>query len=83
MFPRDPAFAAKGGRVLDLYQRRWCDRELGDGEFVVSVDEKTSIQPRCQGAEEQPGAGGGARVAAPPSTTRPEGNHTRWWGRKR
>ncbi|MCA1675450.1 MAG: IS630 family transposase [Actinobacteria bacterium] len=48
LFPRDPAFAAKGGRVLDLYQRRWCDRELGDGEFVVSVDEKTSIQPRCR-----------------------------------
>ena len=22
-FPRDPAFADKAGRVLDLYQRRW------------------------------------------------------------
>jgi hypothetical protein len=23
IFPRDPDFAAKAGRILDLYQRRW------------------------------------------------------------
>ena len=48
LFPRDPAFAAKGGRVLDLYQRIVDGRELREGEFVVSTDEKTSIQPRCR-----------------------------------
>jgi len=46
--PRDPAFAAKAGVVLDLYQRRFQGRRLEPGEFVVSADEKTSIQARCR-----------------------------------
>jgi hypothetical protein len=28
IFPRDPAFAVKAGRILDLYQRRWRDKAL-------------------------------------------------------
>lgn len=48
VFPRDPDFAVTAGRVLDLYHRRWGGRELGAGEFVISSDEKTSIQARCR-----------------------------------
>jgi hypothetical protein len=46
IFPRDPDFAAKAGRVLDLYARQWQGRALKDDEFVISADEKTSIQAR-------------------------------------
>jgi hypothetical protein len=48
IFPRDPNFAEKAGVVLDLYERIFCGRELEDDEFVVSTDEKTSIQARCR-----------------------------------
>lgn len=48
IFPRDPLFAVKAGRVLDLYQRRWQGKLLRDDEFVLSTDEKTSIQPRAR-----------------------------------
>lgn len=34
--------------VLDLYARTWQGRPLGDDEFVISADEKTSIQARCR-----------------------------------
>ena len=48
-FPRDPDFARKAGRVLDLYHRRRLDGEpLGRGDFVVCADEKTSIQARVR-----------------------------------
>jgi transposase len=48
IFPRDPDFAAKAGRVLDLYGRRFAGRVLEPDEFVISADEKTSIQARCR-----------------------------------
>jgi transposase len=48
IFPRDPDFAAKAAVVLDLYQRRFQGRRLEPGEFVISADEKTSIQARCR-----------------------------------
>jgi transposase len=48
LFPRDPDFAVKAERVLDLYARRWEGRKLGPQEFVISSDEKTSIQARCR-----------------------------------
>ncbi len=48
VFPRDPEFAAKAQRVLDLYERWWGGRRLGPGEYVISSDEKTSIQARCR-----------------------------------
>ena len=44
IFPRDPEFAAKAGRVLDLYQRVWEGQELGDDEYVISTDEKSQLQ---------------------------------------
>jgi hypothetical protein len=48
IFPRDPHFVAKAGPVLDLYARRWAGRRLHHGDFVLSADEKTSIQARCR-----------------------------------
>jgi transposase len=48
IFPRDPDFAAKAGVVLDLYDRVLQGAELGPGAYVVSADEKTSIQARCR-----------------------------------
>jgi transposase len=49
IFPRDPGFAAKGGRALDLYQRIWEGRELAGDEYVLSTDEKSQLQilSRC------------------------------------
>ena len=44
IFPRDPDFAARAGRVLDLYQRIWDGAELADDEYVISTDEKSQLQ---------------------------------------
>jgi hypothetical protein len=33
IFPRDPAFAVKAGRILDLYQRRWQNKPLGPRDY--------------------------------------------------
>ena len=46
IFPRDPQFAIKAGRILDLYERVWKGSPLKKNEFVISADEKTSIQAR-------------------------------------
>src|SRR5271169_1430556 len=46
IFPRDPKFSEKAGRVLDLYEGRWKKKPLGPKDFVLSADEKTSIQAR-------------------------------------
>ena len=48
IFIRDPNFAAKAATVLDLYARQWQGQPLGPDEFVISADEKTSIQARCR-----------------------------------
>lgn len=46
IFPRDPAFEEKAGRVLDLYEGLWEGQPLHPDDCVVSADEKTSIQAR-------------------------------------
>jgi transposase len=48
IFIRDPDFATKATRVLDLYARTYQGIPLGDDEYVISSDEKTSIQARCR-----------------------------------
>ncbi|MGI5430803.1 IS630 family transposase [Streptomyces sp. CA-179760] len=48
IFITDPDFRPKAERVLDLYARTWRGRPLGEDEYVVSADEKTSIQARCR-----------------------------------
>jgi hypothetical protein len=47
IFPRDPDFAAKAGRLLDLYAGVWQDQPLREDEFVLSADEKTSLPARA------------------------------------
>ena len=46
--PRDPHFALKGGRVLDLYQRDLEEEALGKDEYVLSADEQPGIQARSR-----------------------------------
>ena len=48
LFIRDVDFAAKATRVLDLYARVFDGVSLRDDEYVISSDEKTSIQARCR-----------------------------------
>jgi transposase len=63
IFPRDPDFAVKAARVLDLYQRCWCGVSLGDDEYVISADEKSQLQALSRRhAGQPPGPGQLRRV---------------------
>ena len=63
IFPRDPDFEVKAARVLDLYQGIWANRPLGKDDYVISADEKTSIQARVRiHATEPTGAGQSMRI---------------------
>lgn len=46
IFPRDPGFAEKAGRLLDLYEGFWEGAALKAEDFILCADEKTSIQAR-------------------------------------
>jgi hypothetical protein len=46
IFPRAADFELKASRVLDLYHRIWEGATLQSDEYVISADEKTSLQPR-------------------------------------
>lgn len=48
IFVTDPDFALKAERVLNLYDRVWDGKPLGPNDYVISADEKTSIQARCR-----------------------------------
>ncbi|GGX29118.1 IS630 family transposase [Streptomyces chryseus] len=48
IFITDPCFRTRAERVLDLYARTWQGQALGEDEYVISADEKTSIQARCR-----------------------------------
>lgn len=48
IFITDPDFRPKAQRVLDLYARTWQGTPLAEDEYVISADEKTSIQARCR-----------------------------------
>jgi hypothetical protein len=54
IFPRDPHFQTKAERVLDLYQGFWEGQALGSNDYVISADEKTSIQARIRLHESLP-----------------------------
>jgi hypothetical protein len=54
IFPRDPDFAAKAGRILDLYEGLWQDQPPRKDEFALSADEKNSIQARARIHTTQP-----------------------------
>ncbi len=61
IFPRDPNFAAKAAPVLDLYHGVWDGEPLGPDDYVISSDEKTSIQARKRVAPGTPPAAGRRR----------------------
>jgi hypothetical protein len=61
LFPRDPQFAERAGPVLDLYARQWDGRPLRPHDYVMSADEKTSIQARHRCHPSLPVAPGRAR----------------------
>jgi transposase len=44
IFPRDPAFAWKAGRALDLYERVFEGKRLRPDEYVICADEKSQLQ---------------------------------------
>jgi transposase len=46
IFPRDPHFLERASPVLDLYACQWQGRPLWADDYVLSADEKTSIQVR-------------------------------------
>jgi hypothetical protein len=69
IFPRAPDFEAKASRVLDLYARQWQGQPLGEDDFVVPADEKTSVQARVRCHRALP--------AAPKRTKRVELEHER------
>ena len=63
IFPRDPDFATKAARVLDLYARVWDETPLGPDDYVISADEKSQLQAlrRCHHSR-PPGPGQVAQV---------------------
>lgn len=65
IFPRDPDFAKKAAPILDLYAGRWEGRPLGAKDFVLSSDEKTSIQARRRRHAETPPRPGRRRRLEP------------------
>ena len=63
IFPRDPDFATKAARVLDLYARHWAGQPLGADDYVISADEKSQLQAlRRRHAGLPPGPGRTRRV---------------------
>jgi transposase len=60
IFPRDEHFLERAGPVLDLYACRWQGQPLCKDEYVLSADEKTSIQARRR-----------LRATLPPGSHRP------------
>lgn len=46
-FITSPGFWLKAAWVLHLYALTWQGEQLGDDEYVISADEKTSIQAWC------------------------------------
>jgi hypothetical protein len=73
IFPREPHFAEKAGRVLDLYERRWQGQLLHPGDFVISVDEKSQLQALL--GRHYPRRSGPAGQGSESSSTRASG---RW-----
>jgi len=58
IFPRDPEFTTKAGRILDLYAGRWDGQLLHPGDYVMCCDEKPSIQARARKHTTLPAAPG-------------------------
>ena len=48
LFPRDPEFLTKAGRILDLYAGVWQGQPLTPQDHIICADEKTSIQNQAR-----------------------------------
>jgi hypothetical protein len=46
IFSRDPKFLTRAHPILELYKGFWQGKPLGERDFVICADEKTSIQAR-------------------------------------
>jgi hypothetical protein len=78
IFISDPDFAAKAARVLDLYARVWNGKPLSANDYVISADEKTSIQgalplPPLHAGRQGPDDAGQPRLRPRPEGHRPAG----------
>jgi hypothetical protein len=62
IFPRDPRFAQKAEVILDLYAGFWQDKPLGPNDYIISSDEKTSIQARIRSYRLKPAPGRPRRI---------------------
>jgi DDE superfamily endonuclease len=58
IFPRDPDFAGKAGRALDLYERVFEGKRLRPDEYVICADEKSQLQALGRRHETVPAAAG-------------------------
>ncbi|GAB7102054.1 hypothetical protein JCM4814A_03680 [Streptomyces phaeofaciens JCM 4814] len=56
IFITDPDFRVKAERVLGLYARTWQGVQLGEDEYVISADEKTSSTPAAAATPPSPPA---------------------------
>jgi DDE superfamily endonuclease len=65
IFPRDPQFATKAGVLVDLYAGLWQGQRLRKNEYILSADEKTSIQARIRCHATLPPAPGRPRRLEP------------------
>jgi len=61
IFPARADFFDKAAVVLDLYEGRWQGERLGMSDYVISSDEKTSIQARIRCADTLPPGPGRVR----------------------
>jgi len=62
IFPRDPRFAEKAEIVLDLYAGFYQGKPLGQNDYIISSDEKTSIQARLRPHRLKPAPGRPCRI---------------------
>jgi len=62
IFPRDPHFAEKAEVILDLYAGFWQGKPLGQKDYIISSDEKTSIQARIRPHRLRPAPGRPRRI---------------------
>jgi hypothetical protein len=62
IFPRDPRFVEKAEVVLDLYAGFWQGKPLGQKDYIISADEKTSIQARIRPYRLGPAPGRPCRI---------------------
>jgi hypothetical protein len=82
IFVRDPHFAKKAGRVLELYQRRFQGRRLRPDEYGLCADEKSHYRrsgasmPRCRQRRADRAGSSSTTSAMARSPTWPAGTST-------